>query len=182
MRGTKGGNPKGKRDQLADVMAVRRVRITQLRLRGYTIREIAAALNVNKSTIEVDLKAIREEWKAERLSFMDEAVGEQIAKLDQAERETWEAWERSQQPATATIETVSADGEVEIRTETRPQYGDPRFPTLALSAIKARNELLGLNAATKTEAKVAVEYVPPPSRADVADVLQKLRGRIAPDK
>jgi len=52
---------------------LRRSEVLSYRLRGMTVREIANALGVSKSTVDTDLKALEENW-GERIRAADDAV------------------------------------------------------------------------------------------------------------
>jgi hypothetical protein len=161
----------------------RRVRVSDLYRQGKAFYQIAKLLNVCVDTITEDMKAIRAEWRAQRLANMDEAVAEQLAKLDLTEREAWEAYRRSCKNAEIRKTTKDALGRTHESKELRGQAGDPRFLSIVQNAVKQRRELLGLDAPVKTEANVrtTVETQPPLSRDEVAERLrQKLQSISTP--
>lgn len=69
-----------------DEIAQRRRQVATLRLAHFTQEEIAERLNVSRTTITADLKAIRDEWAERRSAAYQEWVAEEIAKLDALER------------------------------------------------------------------------------------------------
>lgn len=156
----------------------RRARVSQLFRQGKLHCEIAKIVGVNVDTITADVRAIRAEWKENRLEAIDELVDEQNAKLLMAEREAWEAYYRSCQDAEITTEIDSPYGTT-TKHEKRGQCGDPRYLKLYLEAIQQRREMLGLDAPKKTDMslKGSLEYTPPPTREEVAAKLRQLLGR-----
>lgn len=77
-----------------DMVIRRRELVGQLRARGMTVREIAAALAAQKDPIEVshvtiasDLKALKKQWAANAERFIGEHVARQLAELEEAKRE-----------------------------------------------------------------------------------------------
>lgn len=158
----------------------RRAQVAELYLACISQQEIARRLGVDQSTITADVSAMRQEWRDKRDEYSESAFNEQLARIDKTEREAWAAWERSQQPAKATIETTSGD-ESETREETREQYGDPRFLTIAQNAIEQRRKLLGLDAPTKTESKNETTITGhPQSRESLIEEIKKLAAKRSP--
>ena len=86
----------------------RRQQVADFYVKGSTQSQIARELRVSQSTVSVDLKAIRREWRDSRIRDFDEAVAIELKKLVHLEREAWSGWERSQQPAEST--KVSQNG------------------------------------------------------------------------
>jgi murein L,D-transpeptidase YafK len=73
----------------------RRTTVARLYLQQRTQAEIACAVSVNQGTVSRDLKAIQAEWQRQRLDDFTQAKQRELARIDQVEREYWEAWERS---------------------------------------------------------------------------------------
>jgi hypothetical protein len=124
-----------------------------------TVRRIAKQLNVSHTTIGKDVKAIRGEWKEQRLRDWEERLAEELAKLDQQEQELWTAWERSKRDATEEreqtkrVELDLPDGDVRVPgteiTHTHIERGrlpDPRYMEAILRCQDRRARLLGLDA------------------------------------
>ena len=85
----------------ADRMADRRRRVAAFTLRGLTQREIVRALEhagvINPKTqkpydlsqVNRDLKAVREEWREERLESVDEHIAVMLAEIREVRRRAW---------------------------------------------------------------------------------------------
>lgn len=65
----------------------RRRKVAALYLRHHTQETIARQLGVNQATVSLDLKALREQWKAESVSDIGERVERESQELDEMERE-----------------------------------------------------------------------------------------------
>lgn len=170
--------PSRRSQQQGAVTAERRARVSNLYRRGYAFVEIAKLVDVHPNTITDDLKALKAEWRETRLMNMDEAIAEQLAKIDLTEREAWDAWEKSKQDAklfSKTDDSGTDEGgpRTITRRERRGQYGDPRFHDVVLKCIAQRCKLLGLEPPEKSE--VSLEYKPPPTRAEVWAMFQQIR-------
>lgn len=160
-------------------MAERRARVAKLYTSNMPLYQIAVELGVDREVITDDLKALRAEWREARLTNMDEAIAEQLAKLDHAEREAWVEWERSKKNAKArikTTETAMGIATTKVRKEVRGQCGDPRYEDIILKCITKRCELLGLDAPKKSEMDVNV-HKPPLTRAELMAVIANIRER-----
>lgn len=126
----------------------RRQQVGDLYVKGSTQSQIARELGVSQSTVSVDLKAIRREWRDSRIRDFDEAVSIELKKLDHLEREAWSGWERSQQPAESTKVTQDGSGK-KAEKIVKQQQGDPRFLEQVHRCIVSRRTLLGLDAPTR---------------------------------
>jgi hypothetical protein len=148
-------------------VAVRRVEVAALLLRGLTYRVIATKVGVKSTkTIFDDVEAVIGEWRKEQKHNVDEWVALELSKIGRIETQAWDAWERSQrdeetvstETATVTIKTgrgkegleVPALQNRETRTR-RGQSGDPRFLTVVLKCVVKRCELLGLDKPKKLD-------------------------------
>ena len=147
---------------------------SNLFLRGYTYREIVAALNadlakrgagytISLAMVYYDLQQTLIEWKRERLDNIDDYVTQELRKLDKMEVELWEAWERSKtgklrekSRRNAKPRKVLEDGDnpeyygyEEATTET--SAGNPRFLDLLLNVQQRRAKMLGFDAPIKVD-------------------------------
>jgi hypothetical protein len=122
----------------------RRKNVAKRYLRGETQWEIARAFEVNQSTISDDLAAIRKEWLAVTKSDYSERISLELAKIDEIERQAWNAWTKSQENAETLRARMSGD-----RTDTekivRGQAGNPKFLDLVMKCVERRCALLGLD-------------------------------------
>ena len=126
----------------------RRQQVAELYVKGSTQSQIARQLGVAQSTVSVDLKAIRREWRDSRIRDFDEAVAVELKKLEHLEREAWSGWERTQQPAESTKVTQDGSGKKAEKT-VKKQQGNPRFLAQVHCCIVSRRTLLGLDAPTR---------------------------------
>lgn len=148
---------------------------SNLFLRGYTYREIVAALNddlakrnagytISLAMVYYDLQQTLIEWKRERLETIDEYVTQELRKLDKMEQQAWEAWEVSKTGKQRTkektnrgrpIKTDATDGDPEYygydETTVETSAGNPRFLDLLLNIQQRRAKMLGFDAPIKVE-------------------------------
>lgn len=145
---------------------------SNLFLRGYTYREIVAALNadllkrnagytISLAMVYYDLQQTLIEWKRERLDNIDDYVTQELRKLDAMEQQAWEAWEVSKTGKQRTKEKTNKGRP--IKTDADPEYygynetatetsaGNPRFLDLLLNIQQRRAKMLGFDAPVKIE-------------------------------
>jgi transcriptional regulator with XRE-family HTH domain len=67
----------------------RRRKVASLMLAHWTQQQMAEALGVSRRTISDDVKAVRGEWKAERVEAYDRYRSEEIKRLEALERALW---------------------------------------------------------------------------------------------
>lgn len=129
--------------------------ISELLLKGWTHQRIADLLEVDRSMVTKDAKAIRAGWKAEALEDTDIYVRAELHRIAMLEAEYWDAWQRSQQDKQTTvqerlsslIESDSSDGsggrsKVLLRKEQRT--GELAALNGIVKCIELRSKLLGL--------------------------------------
>jgi len=132
--------------------------IAGLYLRGYTQAQIAETINADpkrdytltQQTISNDLKRIREAWLTSALMDFNEAKAQELARIDQVEREAWAAWERSQEDAESK-KMVEAGSNTRYEAQTKGQTGDPRFLELVMKCVDRRCKILGVDAPVRQE-------------------------------
>ena len=140
--------PSKKRTELS--IEQRRAEVAHLYLQGLTQEEIAEAVGVSQPTVSIDLKAIQADWKAQSVEDLNDKKLLELAKLDEAERNAWEQFNRSCEDATKTRREVGADGEFgEGYMEKVGQSGNPRYLDIVIRCIEKRCALLGLDAPQK---------------------------------
>ncbi len=137
-----------------------------LYFKGKTQAEIAGQLNITQQQISYDLKILQTRWAESARGQIDEAKGKELAKVDNLEREYWQAYQLSQKDfrsVTAKRERVDLgidkDGkraarkgaitELTVKKETR--IGDPRYLAGVSWCIERRCKILGLDAPIQTE-------------------------------
>ncbi len=151
------GNKGKSHQQQAFVKNERQANVADCYLRGMTQAEISIHVGCTQVTVSRDLTEIRNRWLNSTLMDFNEARHQQLARLDQLEREYWVAWERSKTGnKTIEVETfrrakvIQNNGEQKSPGSTRRlrRYenvnGDPRFLQGVKDCISERNKLLGL--------------------------------------
>jgi hypothetical protein len=121
---------------------------------GWTQQQIADELDgmrpykVSQKTISNDIKALQTRWQEQAARELDEAKAEELARIDQLEREYWTQYELSKQDQEIVTKKARDTGgkgkgyEVITRTETRT--GNPAYLQGIERCIKLRMDLLGL--------------------------------------
>ncbi|QDU44564.1 hypothetical protein Mal52_30480 [Symmachiella dynata] len=126
----------------------RRQEVAEMYLQGSTQAAIARQLAVSQATVSNDLKAIRQDWKESGIRDFEEAVGQELHKLQLLEREAWDGWRRSQL-SLETTRVTQTGSDKKAEKSSRQQHGDPRFLELVQRTISSRRSLLGLDAPTR---------------------------------
>jgi hypothetical protein len=130
----------------------RRTTVARLYLQQRTQAEIAREVGVNQGTVCRDLKAIQAEWQRQRLDDFTQAKLRELARIDQLEREYWEAWERSCQKREQTHQekTSAPMGDrLKAGTRTEGRDGNPEFLRGVERCIEMRCKITGAFAAVK---------------------------------
>jgi hypothetical protein len=144
--------------------------------------ELAQRIGVNRSTISRDLRVLNARWKESGVRDLDAAKGQELDRLDQLEREAWQAWEKSKgaHETTTTEQTSTGAGErVKAAIRKDEQCGDPRYLAVLQWCIEQRSKLLGLHAPHKV-APAAPDGDKPPLIQIVEVALSKGRADGAP--
>lgn len=132
-----------------------RLEITRRYLKGESQPQIAEALGITRSLVSYDLQVIQDRWRQSGLYDLNEARGRELARIDEVEREAWQAWADSKQDKQIAVQR-SGGGDREkpltvkeamLRKE--GQSGNPAFLTIVLDCIERRSKLLGLDAPAK---------------------------------
>lgn len=136
-----------------------RERITSLYLRGVRQVDIAAELGVSQPQVSYDLKKIQEQWRKRTAIDLDEAKQRELARIDELEREYWNAWRRSlgdfKKKRTETRE--NSKGSFSTSTvEISEMGGNPSYLAGIQWCISERFKVLGIYAAVKQEVKLDV--------------------------
>lgn len=137
--------------------------------------EVRARLNTtcSKATVWNDIRLLLNEWREARLTDTDDRVQLELAKIDEAERELWEQWEKSKEDYDRVNNTRrgqpvtrgDGSGNTEIQTydvaEQRTNVvglGDPRYIAEIRQQQIERRKLLGLYAPEKREIAGGVTF------------------------
>ena len=141
--------------------------VSQLYKRGYSIRAIRAEVmrrldlaTYSTQTVHRDVQALLKEWRESRLENIDDALQLELSRIDDAERELWEQWEKSKEdyikkqrkrkgkPARDAQEDNGGDGirtfSVEEQSQDIIRLGDPRYIAEIRQQQSERRKLLGL--------------------------------------
>lgn len=135
-----------------EAVARRRAVVADLYLKGYYQSEIARQTRVSQQQISADIRHLMKEWQKSALTDYDEAMQQELARINKRETEAWDAWERSKTQFKKRTIKGKAIGEgdtnlVEKSEQTEERNGDPRYLTIVENCSKQRCELLGLNKA-----------------------------------
>lgn len=157
----------------ASQSAARQAEIARLHARGWTKVQIAAELGVDESTVRHYVKKVHAE-AAKLTTDLAQAKQRELLLLAEAERETWQAWERSTQDAvTETVRTLPEGG---VQTETRRegQAGDASLLKRLIEISDRRAKLLGLDAPTRSyQAGVTPEQLEQMTDDELADYIKQ---------
>lgn len=99
--------------------------VADLYLKGNSFRSISGVLkekhgvSATHQTVFRDVKALREQWKAERMEAYETSLATELEKLDKVEVAAWSGWDKSKEE-------------------------DPRFLAIITKVSEQRSRLLGL--------------------------------------
>lgn len=178
------------------------VEIARRYLRGESQRKIALALGVTRQQIQYDLREIRARWREQAVVDFEQAIIEQLARIDQLEREYWEQYELSKAGKAKKIITVSGKRPKQLKqpkqeddssdnqkgiervtqtsiTEETP--GDPRYLQGVQWCIQERARLLGLYAPDRIDITAKGREVSLPKPPDIREVLETADGTLIPE-
>jgi predicted transcriptional regulator len=146
----KGTGPKRSKEQReADF-----TRLRDMYVRGWTQVRIGQELGISHAAVSNDLKELHRRWREETTLALDDYKRKELAKLDELEREYWQAWERSQsaQETKRQRKKTGDDGAESLQEMvSRAQCGDAQYLAGIIKCIEKRCKLLGLDAPVKTE-------------------------------
>ena len=148
--------------------------ISQRYLRGEPQTRIAETLDVSQQTVSNDLKELQRRWQASALVDLNAAKAQELAKIDNLEREYWEAWERSCEDAGTVVKKAKEGGAKEATQTIKGQAGDPRFLTGVQWCIERRCKLLGLDAPIAVDAALNIANTTPLTDEEQAAVEKAL--------
>ena len=157
------------------------VDIARLYLQGQNQTSIAAVIGVTQQTVSADLKLIRKRWRESSLKDFDEAIAQEIAKIDLVEAEYWQQWDKSKLPR-HTRKTEKCSQGAKTTAIEEPGLCNPQYLNGVMNCIDRRCRLLGLDSELKyqdltvaigrvVQAGFVVEQTP---RADLSGVNAQL--------
>lgn len=132
----------------------RRSRIADLYLKGMAQYRIAGIVGVTQQQVSADLRVLSKKWKESALIDIDTIKAKDLAKIDELEREYYEAWERSRKVQTKKRMKKSerSGGELKEQSmEEREMIGDPRFLEGVRWCIAKREGVFGYGAPKKLD-------------------------------
>lgn len=125
------------------------VEIARCYLHGMSQMEIGEMLGVSQSQISRDLKVLRERWQKSALLDINEAKAQELARIDNLEREYWEAWRVSCgeriDTETEQIAGAGANGDRKrVKVKKVKLAGDPDYLAGIQWCIEMRCKILGI--------------------------------------
>ena len=132
-------------------------RITSLYLRGLRQIDIATEIGLTQQQVSYDLKTIQTRWRTDTTINLDEAKQKELAKIDELEREYWQAWETSKGEKTKARQEINGkdkDGKPNVTKQVMEKdqmLGNPAYLTGVQWCISERCKLLGIYAPAKQE-------------------------------
>jgi hypothetical protein len=126
----------------------RRVKVTQMLLRGFSQREMAKEVGVCQFTIHTDVKAIEVEWAEERLANTDTLKERHVRRLESVIGEAFVEWERSKKNAIRKESGSNAQGTFDKKV-IQGQTGNPVYLSKIVEAAKEIAATTGLHAPVK---------------------------------
>ena len=137
----------------------RRQTIAALYLQGKYQFQIAAHLSVSQQLISQELRTIQRLWLNSTLRDFDAVKAQELAKLDDVEREYWAGWHRSFKDAEQSImeasDTPEGGRRHKVVTRKQGQAGDPRFLDGVMRCIEKRCDILGIATVTTAAKELA---------------------------
>ena len=138
------------------------VTVARLYCEGKSMREISKVVGVAPSQILGDLRTIRARWRADANISIEQATARELAKIDNLEREYWDAWTRSRADAETNAQEIVDVPIVQkgvaipaqrrlVRKQTEQRDGNARFLEGVQWCIDRRIKLLGLDAPIKVD-------------------------------
>lgn len=145
-------------------MAVSRARVARMYLQGKSIHEIGKIEGVSAATINRDLSIIKMAWMASALLDLDARKAQELARLDELEATSWDAWQRSKADKRSisrkTSNTVGDEGEAlkdeERRYSREQRTGNVLYLEMVMKCIERRCKILGLDAPERSQMELAL--------------------------
>ncbi len=129
----------------------RRAKVSKMYRMGRPQHEIAEELEVCSRTVFRDIERLRREWLESTVVDFDQAVGDQLAKIDLIEQQAWAAWERSQTDKRVRTAETGGKGGDKTKLQEVGQCGDASYLNVITKCVEQRNKLLGLEAPQRQE-------------------------------
>jgi len=135
-------------------IAQRRVNVAKYFSQGMNQFEIADLVGVERSTVSLDLKALEKQWIEAAVDEIAAYKAQEIIKINNMEREAYEAWEKSKnekETKSKKQSDLTSLKKTELSIKTESNFGDDKYLKLVQWCIEKRCKLLGLDAPEKHE-------------------------------
>ncbi|MDF1688541.1 MAG: hypothetical protein P1U35_02900 [Cycloclasticus sp.] len=169
-----------------------RDKVAKLYLSNKTQAQIGEIIGLTQQAVSLHIKALRARWLESADMDFSLLRAQELAKLDNLELITHEAWQESRiAKITKTVDVVSGS-EIKKQTRTEAKHGDARFLDIIFKCVAKRCELLGVNAPTKIAATTPngkhpaegmglVGLLQEADRLDAEDAAERLKAEEAAD-
>lgn len=132
-------------------ISLRRKDISCLYIKGLNQYEIATKVGVSQKTVSYDLKQVRQGWIKDAIMDFDKRQGQELARIDLIELESWDQWEKSKtrtRKRTTTKPIIDDDGKPKILREEWIETLEPdgRWLDRVKGCVQERCKILGLYA------------------------------------
>jgi len=134
---------------------------TELYLKGKYQVEIAEEIGITQQQVGYDLRIIQKRWIKETILNLDQHRIKELGKIDQLEREAWDAWEKSKDESNVKItyaKGLTQDKEGKLTSSSLDKTnkvedgnGNPKYLEIVLKCIERRCKMLGIDAPAKVE-------------------------------
>jgi len=141
-------------------MELRRIEIAKWFAQGLNQFEIAEKVGVERSTVSRDLKTLEQRWKAEAVDEIAKLKARELIKINNIEREAYEAWENSKAEKIIKSKKQSGgqeSGRTEVAVRTESIFGEKKYLDAIQWCIDKRCKLLGLDAPIAITGKIENE-------------------------
>ena len=162
-----GSNSATRTAQREAMLESRKAKVASYKVRGFSIRQTVEALAKDKClnpdtgkpwslrAVHDDLQDLTAAWQASAMRDITEVKAQELAKLDEMEREAWLAWHRGigrkQTRTTKSVTVGKGDAALvlpEVTLKTEALNGDPRYLGIVLDCQQRRAKMLGLELPT----------------------------------
>lgn len=148
----------------------RRSEVARLHLQKKSVRQIAAILSCGTATVGRDIRKVEAEYDRQTFDLLDGHRARLIGELNLAQREAFEAWEKSKQSAVTTNAKVrkkgggegaaGSDQQTETSRREEQQVGDARYLAAFIDCTREKAKLLRLYRQDEGELPAVVQLDP----------------------
>lgn len=161
-------------------LALRRWKIADLIVRGYSTEDVAKKIGCSARTIGRDLEFLWKQWKQQQNQMRDQAIVLQLRQIDSVINEAWAGWNRSIGEVEEHTSVINHKGQKRGTTKRQFKAGDSQFLRTILEALKQRADLLGLEPPKQLEVNESRKYQVQISQLTTAqkELLVELSGKM----